>query len=400
MWEISLIDILCPTKINLIEGSFDDLPRIVKKYGIRILLLTGSKFLSSSNYLERLLHRFKREEMEVFLFNGIKSNPTNYDVDEAVQFAKANKCEVIVAIGGGSVIDSAKMVSIGCTSDLFCWDFFRDGDRPAKEIVSKSLPLVVMPTTSGTGSEVTPFAVIKNEDKKLKKGVKSRFLFPNESIIDPKLLIHKSNELTLWTACDAFGQSLESLTSAKANKFSNMLALESLRLNIMSLSQISKNPNSIMLRENLALSAMYSGLAITQTETNLCHALAESVGSLYDIHHGRLVGMLTAACVKNNIANVCEELRSSLIKKYQKVVSFMDDKNYREYTDENTEDYLFYFFEDFFSKLGLDESLNSLNLVDLDKSKLAALALDMTSIKSNIVPVKKDHILEIFSQLT
>ena len=91
MWEISLIDILCPTKINLIEGSFDDLPRIVKKYGIRILLLTGNKFLSSSNYLERLLHRFEIEEMEVFLFNGIKSNPTNYDVDEAVQLAKVNK---------------------------------------------------------------------------------------------------------------------------------------------------------------------------------------------------------------------------------------------------------------------------------------------------------------------
>ena len=163
---------------------------------------------------------------------------------------------------------------------------------------------------------------------KTQKGVRSRFLFANESIIDPKLLIHKSNELTLWTACDAFGQSLESLTSAKANNFSDMLALESLRLNITSLPKIHKNPNSTMLRENLALSAMYSGLAIAQTETNLCHALAESVGSLYDIHHGRLVGMLTSACVKNNIENVCEKLRSSLIKKYQRVISFMGNQNY------------------------------------------------------------------------
>ena len=101
-----------------------------------------------------------------------------------------------------------------------------------------------------------------------------------------------------------------------------------------------------MLRENLALSAMYSGLAIAQTETNLCHALAESVGSLYDIHHGRLVRMLTAACVKITLQTY-EKLRSSLIKKYQKVISFMDDQNYRESTDEKTEDYLFYFFEDF-----------------------------------------------------
>ena len=389
MTEFSL-----PTKIKIANGSFSELGVIAKNYGSSALLITGKSFLNETGLLAELLQDLDQNQIKATHFFDVSSNPTDDNINNAIKLAHKEECDLIIAVGGGSVIDTAKMVSVSLGNTNNAWDYFRDPTRPQKKIESKTLPLIVMPTTSGTGS------VVKNKDLNIKKGVYSNFLYPDISLIDTRLLVYQTKELTAWTGCDAFGQSLESYTSSNSTVISDMFAFESIRLLLKYLPMAYQDGDRIEYREKVAIGAMLSGIAISYTETNLGHVLAEALGGEYDLHHGLTVGLFTPVSIKFNLDNSEENSQKLLLKKYNNIGSLL--KMGIEHKPESLSVGEFYYncFSEFLKKLDIPSNISQLGIQNVDIERLADLAIDMTSIESNITPVSKKNLQDIFKQMT
>lgn len=390
-----------PTKIEINGGIASSLGKVSCQYGDKALLVTGRHFLSKTGLLDSTINDLVKNDVEVTHFSDVSSNPNDQSINDAIGLATKKKCNLVIGFGGGSAIDTAKMVSVCLGETSNSWDFFRDPQRPAKPIKHRSIPLIALPTTSGTGSESSPFAVIKNREQNLKKGISSNFLYPDVSLIDPEILTYLPKHLTAWTGCDALGQALESYTSSKSNSLSDVFAFQALRLLIEHLPKAYKDGQNLFHREQVALGAMLSGIAISFTETNLAHALAEALGGEHDLHHGLTVGLFTPIAIKHNLENAKGGKTKNLVNKYSRVASLIDNST----PQTNQPNALLAetcskTVQTFLSNLDIPKKVSELGLTDINTEKLADLAIDMGSIKSNIVPIEKIDAIKLFRCVT
>ncbi|TBU92787.1 iron-containing alcohol dehydrogenase [Phytopseudomonas dryadis] len=212
--------------------------------------------------------------------------------------------DALIAIGGGSVLDAAKLFSVMLTNDTPLRDMLgidRVG-RPGK-------PTVLVPTTSGTGSEVTPNAIVTLPDEELKVGVVSRHLLPALVILDPILTLGLPKPITAATGMDAFTHALESFISTKANPLSDTFALESMRLIAGSIVEAYRQPDSVRARGDMLLGSMYGGLALTAAGTAAVHALAYPLGGKFHVTHGVANAMLLPHVMAFNMDSCAARLK-------------------------------------------------------------------------------------------
>lgn len=243
--------------------------------------------------------------------NGIKSDintdilPEPTDSNIAAVFHSLNKkhYDIIIGIGGGSVLDATKILSVLITNDRSISELL------GTDLVEKpGIPTILIPTTSGTGSEVTPNAIVTLPDQELKVGIVSRHLLPNIVFIDPILTLGLPKDITASTGMDAFTHSLESFISNKANYISDMFALESIRLISSSIVEAYQNGSSIEAREKMLIGSMYGGMALTSAGTAAVHALAYPLGGKFNIPHGVANSMLLPHVMKFNMDAIVNRL--------------------------------------------------------------------------------------------
>ncbi len=219
---------------------------------------------------------------------GVEPEPTIENVEtvfreQIVPFAP----DAILSIGGGSVLDAAKLFAVRLTND-----------QPLREwlgidlIKRPGIPLILVPTTAGTGSEVTPNAIVTLPDEELKVGIVSRHLLPQLVVLDAELTFDLPKPITAATGIDAFVHSLESYISTKANPVSDMFAMESMRLIGANIVEAYQDGRSVKAREAMMLGSMYGGLALTAAGTAAVHALAYPLGGMFGITHGVANAML------------------------------------------------------------------------------------------------------------
>ena len=180
------------------------------------------------------------------------------------------------------------------------WDYINLKERSAKKILNDSLPVIVIPTTSGGGSESTPYAVITNSDTKMKKGMKSEKLYPKLVIVDLELLQLMPKRIVSNSGFDAFTQALEAYTSKNSNFISNFFALKSLELIISNFEKSWEDSKNIHAREKMAIASLLSGLAIGITDTNLAHAMSHPLSAHYNVPHGIAVLLCTFQSIQFN----------------------------------------------------------------------------------------------------
>lgn len=243
--------------------------------------------------------------------NGIKSDintdilPEPTDSNIAAVFHSLNKkhYDILIGIGGGSVLDATKILSVLITNDRSISELL------GTDLVEKpGIPTILIPTTSGTGSEVTPNAIVTLPDQELKVGIVSRHLLPNIVFIDPILTLGLPKDITASTGMDAFTHSLESFISNKANYISDMFALESIRLISSSIVEAYQNGSSIEAREKMLIGSMYGGMALTSAGTAAVHALAYPLGGKFNIPHGVANSMLLPHVMKFNMDAIVNRL--------------------------------------------------------------------------------------------
>ena len=253
----------------------------------RIALITQPA-MEELGIADRVIASLNAKDVDVRIIRGVEPEPTIGNVETVYQEQIAPFApQAILSIGGGSVLDAAKLFAVRLTNDepLRNW-------LGIDLIKHPGVPMILVPTTAGTGSEVTPNAIVTLPDEALKVGIVSRHLLPQIVILDAELTLGLPKPITAATGMDAFVHALESYISTKANPISDMYAMESMRLIGANIVEAYENGRSLKAREAMMLGSMYGGLALTAAGTAAVHALAYPLGGMFNVTHGVANAML------------------------------------------------------------------------------------------------------------
>ncbi len=267
-----------PTKIIFGIGSLEKLTTEIPETTQSILIVTDENLNQNTDIIrqiEALLFDF-----HICIFDKIAENPLIETVDEGAAFALKNEVDLIIGIGGGSSMDAAKGIALAYTNDIK-FKLILDGASPKKS----ALPIICIPTTSGTGSEVTPFAVFTDKEDESKKGYSHPSIFPMVSIIDPELTYSMPENVRVNTGLDVLAHASEAYLSLESNVLNDQIALESIKLVIQNLPLAVKGDESAI--ASMAYASVLAGIAITHASTILPHIMGYPLTVYHQIPHGK-----------------------------------------------------------------------------------------------------------------
>ncbi len=308
-------------KIYFGNRRIEILPEIIKNYGKKLLIVTGSSFIRKTDKLDFLTKTISAKNIESHILI-VKGEPSPSTIDDAV--IKYKNTDVVVAIGGGSVIDTGKAISAMLPQNQNVINFLEGiGDEKHNGI---KIPFIALPTTSGTGSEATKNAVLSIIGQKgFKKSLRHDNFVPNIAIIDPELTSSCPFEVTVNCGMDTFAQLLGSYVSTQANPMTDALALDGITRFCNNFDKVCTDPDNIETRAELAYASLLSGITLANAGLGIVHGFASSIGGFFDIPHGVICGSLLAAATEINILELRKSCNSSAaLKKYAKVGQILD----------------------------------------------------------------------------
>ena len=284
-----------PTEIVYGPGCLEDLGERCAASGARPLLITGRRSARQSGALDRALSQLP----DATVFDDVEENPSTATCDRAAERCREHDCGVIVAIGGGSPMDVAKAAAGLALNDGPCAQYFGRETFPRG-----ALPVIAVPTTAGTGSEVTPYAVIvdRQDDGKqaAKRTIGGRDLFPALALLDPNLSVTMPPSVTANTGLDALSQAMEGMASKKSTPLGDALALEACRIVKRWLPVAIENGSDLEARGHMLYAAMLSGCIIAQSGTTLVHGMGYYFTLECGVPHGLANALLLAPLFQFN----------------------------------------------------------------------------------------------------
>ncbi len=279
-----------PTRISFGWGRVNEIGKIVARNGKRCLLVTVKSFPAMKSVFEKVKKLCKDAGVEIFHFDGVIPNPTTECINEGSKIAAENGIDIVLGVGGGSSMDTAKGIAIGATHEGDIWDY-RLGEKRVQS--NKILPIIAVPTTGGTGSEVTTMAVLKHPEVKFKSALADWSLMPCVSIIDPELTMTVPPHITASTRFDAFCHSFETYINKNSSELIDLYTLDSIKKVIKYLPIAVKDGTNREAREALAYAAMLGGLSITTIGTTLPHGIGMAIGGhVPNIMHGESLAIM------------------------------------------------------------------------------------------------------------
>ncbi|MCP4313266.1 MAG: iron-containing alcohol dehydrogenase [Bacteroidetes bacterium] len=314
------------------KGKRQDLLPCVKVYGNNALLLTGTSSIHNSGHGEEIISGLKGAGINLY-HEVIAHEPSPNMVDGIVEKLKGENIDVVVAVGGGSVMDAGKAVSAMIPVEGSIKEYLEGvGDR---EHPGDKIPFIAMPTTSGTGSEMTKNAVISEVGEQgFKKSLRHQNFIPEMAIVDPEMTLSCPTRLTATSGMDAFTQLLESYVSRQANPMTDALALQGLKqIKKYLLRVFLEGDNNLEARSGMALAAMFSGITLAHAGLGLVHGFASPLGALYHIPHGVVCGSLMAPVFSQTIENLLDQPDHPAMQKLVIVSKVFADFKYKKDTE-------------------------------------------------------------------
>ena len=248
--------------------------------GSRALLVTDET-MTRLGTAGRIADSLRAAGCAVSVFSDVEPEPSVETVDRAAAIARAEGADIVVGLGGGSCLDAAKAVSVLATNE---------GSAAAYQglglVTKPGVPKIMIPTTAGTGSEVTFTAVLIRRSDGVKGGINGDYLYPDCSLLDPDLTVSMPPSVTASTGMDALAHALEAFTSRQASPFSDMFAREAIRRIGKHLRVATFNGKDREARENMMLAALFGGVALANAGVTACHALAYPLGGMFGVAHG------------------------------------------------------------------------------------------------------------------
>ena len=292
-----------PRKIEVGFSKSRDLSKTIKQMKINKVLIVVDYNLKKKGIVDYIFNNLKEKNISFTVFDNIKNEPTITEIDQAINDLNiASNYDGIIGIGGGSTIDVTKLLAVSGSIKGSVRNYIGTNliDKPG-------IPLIILPTTSGTGAEVTPNAIVKDKKKEWKKGIVSPYLIPEIIILDPELTFSVPPKITAETGIDAFTHAIECFICNKSNPMSDLFALNSMRLISKYLRRAFRNGSDKESRYYMALGSLYGGIAIANSGTGGVHALAYPLGGKYNISHGLSNSILLADVMEFNAKAVPEK---------------------------------------------------------------------------------------------
>lgn len=313
-----------PTRIHFGSGSIQEVGAIVRQYGQRCLMVTSPGAVLQPLY-DKIRDILQASGITVEHFNEVIPNPTTESITAGAVMAKAFRADVVLGVGGGSSMDSAKAIAVEATHPGTAWDYLFFKEQPT----DKTLPVVAVSTTSGTGSQVTQVAVVTETATKTKSALFNDLLYPKASIIDPELIHTLPPDVTARTGFDAFTHAFESYIHVEGTPYTDVLALEAIRLVVNNLPQAVADGNDADARAAMAWADTLAGLCIANAGVTLPHGIGMTIsGQCPQVAHGEALAVVypeftryTYASAMSQFATVGRIFNSSLVQASDEVAA-------------------------------------------------------------------------------
>ncbi len=374
--------------------QFHNIGTLVKEFGSRLFVVASGSALNSPEIRETFTVSIIKQDLKFDTYL-IKGEPTIETVDFGVQKAKEFKTDVIMGLGGGSAIDTCKAIAGLFTNGGSARDYMEVIGKGAV-ITKPSLPIIAIPTTAGTGSEVTKNAVILAEKEKFKASIRSPLLIPKIAIIDPRLMQTVPPSVTATCGMDALTQLIEAYTSKKSQPLTDAWALLGVKKASKSLLTCYRNGQSLEARENMALASLLSGICLANAGLGAIHGFASPMGGL-QIPHGVICAALLATTIEANIKQLkAVDPENVTLTKYAKLGELVSEKSFTSIDDAHKA------VIDYLKKLTQElkiPTLSDFGLTDSDIRTIVDKAKKSSSMNYNPIKLKKDVLIGILQQV-
>lgn len=285
-----------PTAIEFGWGSLARLPSIVKGLGGTRAFVVGDPGVVKAGVVERVIDTLVSAGIPSIPFSDIESDPDVSSVDNGVQFAKAEVCDVVIGVGGGSALDTAKAIGLMLNNPGTIRDYVGVG-----KVERAGVPVVAIPTTAGTGSELTIWSVLSDKEKKVKISVGSVLNCPRVALLDPELTVSLPPAITAATGMDALVHALESYVNKATQPISEAMSEQAMALIARSLRVAVAQPDNAQARADLLLASTIAAMAFNSTRLGLVHAFAMPLGARFHIPHGLVNAIMLPAVMRFNL---------------------------------------------------------------------------------------------------
>lgn len=282
-----------PVNIEFGSGKVAKAGELTKPYGKKALIVTGHSSAKKSGLYDKVKDSLKAEGIDSVLFDKVAQNPLTTTAAEGAAFAKENGCDVVVAIGGGSIMDCAKAIAFLAVNDGDVSDYIF-----GKKASDTALPIILIPTTCGTGSEGNGFAVLTNPDNGDKKSLRCNAIVAKVSIVDPECMMAMPKHVLASVGFDALCHNMEAYTSKIAQPFTDALSLYAVDLIAHNLVDVYKGTGSKESWEKITLASTIGGMVINTAGVTLAHGMEHPASGLKDIVHGKGLAALTPTIIE------------------------------------------------------------------------------------------------------
>lgn len=282
-----------PTKAIFEQGCVKNHPEIWKDCGTKAMIVAGRSSAEKCGALKDVEDALDAVGIGHIYFNKVENNPSFETVTEAAKIAKENEIDFVIGIGGGSPIDASKAIAVLAANDMIVDDLFRND-------FTKALPIVAIPTTSGTGSEVTPYSVLLSKAKETKLSFGNRLTFARYALLDPRYTFSLSRDFTTFTAVDAFTHCFEGFLAKRSTPLSDALAIDGIRKFGECIPALISECYTDEIREKLMYVSMLGGMVISHTGVTIAHGMGYCYTFFYGIPHGQANGLLMKEYVEYN----------------------------------------------------------------------------------------------------
>lgn len=376
-------------EIQFRNGSLSSLPALCLKYGRNIVLVTGRRSFLDSSGAEILFSEFRKEKIQWHHIT-VASEPSPELVDNAVQLIGNEKIDLVVGIGGGSVLDAGKAIS----AMLYLNDSVKNylEVEGTKNHPGTKVPFIAVPTTSGTGSEATKNAVITSVGKNgFKRSLRHDNFVPDIALVDPELTLNCPPDITAASGMDCFTQLTEAYLSDKSNLYTDAFATEGLNAVRNSFKKVCNDGSDQVARSGMSFAALTSGICLANAGLGVVHGFASSMGARYDIPHGLICGTLMAAANEITVRELRRISNNEVLSKYSmlgKLFTDVEGRSDNYYTDA---------FVDYLYKLSDDVGLPGLKSAGADSADFSEI-VRQTDCKNNPVKLSPENLHEILSK--
>lgn len=287
--KFSVPEILCG------RGSLQYAALCAKRLGAQKVFLVSDPGLETHGWIDRIVTILRDEKLDWFYFNEVLANPRDHQVEKGAALYVRENCDVVMALGGGSPMDAAKGIAIVASNGGRIHDY-----EGANQIQRPLPPMVFMPSTAGSGADISQFTIITDTQRQVKMSIISRTLVPNISIIDPDMLATKPRELIIAAAIDALAHAIEAYVSRIAYTLTEIQSLKAIDLIIQNL-PMALEERSMAALEKLSTACTSAAMAFSNASLGLDHALAHSLGGKLDLAHGLIHPVLLPAVMRYNL---------------------------------------------------------------------------------------------------